>query len=268
MDASESGTWHYGLIAHYWNEFNLAEDDELAYYRAAIARHGEPVLDVGCGTGRLLIPLALEGVDIDGIDVSPDMVALAANNAQRAGVTPRLAAQAAHEADLARVYRTAYMCGVFGIGSRENDRASLRRLRALLEPDGVLLIDHDLPYGADWNRWLPGGRSDLPTPMSGDGQRRRAANGDEFELFGRLVSFDPLEQRKTVELGVRLWRDGVVVEEQPPLVLHENLYMAQEILLLLELTGYSDVTMESGYSGQPAGPDDKKVIFVARAVAS
>ena len=33
-------------------------------------------LDVACGTGRLLIPYVADGLDVDGCDVSPDMIAL------------------------------------------------------------------------------------------------------------------------------------------------------------------------------------------------
>jgi len=35
---AETATWHYGLIARYWNEFNVAEPAELAWYRAARRR--------------------------------------------------------------------------------------------------------------------------------------------------------------------------------------------------------------------------------------
>ena len=44
-----SGTWHYGLIARWWAEVNRPEVAEIAYLRAAIARFGEPALDLGCG---------------------------------------------------------------------------------------------------------------------------------------------------------------------------------------------------------------------------
>src|SRR5215472_4182512 len=74
--SEESGTWHYGLIAQWWAEFNLPEPQELGYFRAAIRKFGEPVLDLGCGTGRILMPLLAEGFDVDGSDISADMIAL------------------------------------------------------------------------------------------------------------------------------------------------------------------------------------------------
>ncbi len=49
-------TWHYGLIARWWAEFNAPDPTELAFYRGVIERDGQPALDLGCGAGRLLLP--------------------------------------------------------------------------------------------------------------------------------------------------------------------------------------------------------------------
>lgn len=54
-----------------------ASGDQLNFYRRQIARYGEPVLELACGSGRLTIPLAKEGVNITGVDISEDMLALA-----------------------------------------------------------------------------------------------------------------------------------------------------------------------------------------------
>jgi SAM-dependent methyltransferase len=67
-------TWHYGLVADWWAQFSEAAPEELAYYRAPIERNGQPALDLACGTGRLLLPLLRARLDIDGCDLSPDML--------------------------------------------------------------------------------------------------------------------------------------------------------------------------------------------------
>ena len=54
-----------------------ASGDQLNFYHRQIARYGEPVLELACGSGRLTISLAKEGVNITGIDISEDMLALA-----------------------------------------------------------------------------------------------------------------------------------------------------------------------------------------------
>jgi 2-polyprenyl-3-methyl-5-hydroxy-6-metoxy-1,4-benzoquinol methylase len=53
-------------------EFNVAEPLEIAYFRGAIERFGQPALDLGCGAGRLLLPLLADGLIVDGVDISAD----------------------------------------------------------------------------------------------------------------------------------------------------------------------------------------------------
>lgn len=260
-------TWHYGLIARWWAEFNLAEPDELDYYRRSIERFGEPALDLACGTGRLLVPLLEAGLDIDGADLSEDMLALCAAKAAERGFHPRLLQQAMHELAAPRRYRTIYVCDSFGIGGRrEDDRTALRRIRDHLEPGGALVFSHDLPNGdpLQWDRWLPERRADLPEPWPDSGTRRTTADGDEIELTGRLEKLDPVAQRVTMGMRPRLWRDGrIVVEEEHAIQI--SLYFRQELLLLLEAAGFSRVEVEAAYTGQPAGADDMGLVFVAHA---
>jgi SAM-dependent methyltransferase len=268
VTSPETRTWHYGLIARWWAEFNTPEPHEVDYYAAAIRRYGEPALDLGCGTGRILVPLLEQGLDVDGVDISADMIAHAAARAAEAGRAPLLVAQALHELDLERRYRTIYVCGVFGIGGdRDHDRLALRRAYDHLEPGGALLLWHELPWeGLDeqrWARWLPGHRQDIPRPWREAGDRRRAADGDEIELITRLVEFDPFRQCQVLEMRARLWHEGQLSREEA-WHLAENLYFAQEVLLLLESAGFRDVGVEAAYEDRTATADDGTVVFVAR----
>ena len=99
--STASGTWHYGVVAQWWYEFNR-EGPEIAYLKQLIPSTGQPVLDVGCGAGRLLVPLAKAGFDVDGADVSSDMLERCTQHARSEGVSPRLYAQAMHELALPR----------------------------------------------------------------------------------------------------------------------------------------------------------------------
>ena len=268
VDRAAAGTWHYGLVARWWAEFIGPRPDEIDYLRRSIENFGQPALDLGCGTGRLLLPLLESGLDVDGADVSADMVALARAAAEHAHRSPLLAVQPAHELDPSRRYRTIYTVGTFGIGGdRERDREALVRAWRHLEPGGALLLNYELPYaGMDtrrWARWLPAGRADLPQPWPQTGDRRTTSDGDEIELVGRTLSLDPLAQRVSREIRARLWRGGEIVAAEDG-VLHENLYFAQEIIRLLLVAGFELDAVEAGYSGLPAQPDDGELMFVAR----
>ena len=67
---SEVNYEYRDLLAKTWDLFR--EDTsgwpDRFFYREFIAECGEPVLDIGCGTGRLLLDYMQEGVDIDGVD--------------------------------------------------------------------------------------------------------------------------------------------------------------------------------------------------------
>jgi SAM-dependent methyltransferase len=66
-----------------------ASGDLLDFYRRQIARYGEPVLELACGSGRLTIPLANAGANITGMDISEDMLNLAKLKASERGVSIR-----------------------------------------------------------------------------------------------------------------------------------------------------------------------------------
>jgi SAM-dependent methyltransferase len=264
----DTGTWHYGLIARWWAEFNAAEPAELAYLRAAIERFGQPALDLGCGTGRLLIPLLAMGFDIDGVDISADVLALAEAAARRENLTTTLTAQALHELDLPRTYRTIYAAGVFGIGGRrDRDREALRRVYRHLEPGGVFIFDVELPYNErteeSWARWLAGHRGDLPRPWRETGERRRTADGDDIELISRLAAFDPLTQVHRLEMRARLWHDGAIIAEEEDSLL-ECLYFAREVAGMLEAAGFAHVAIEGRWTSEPATADDGTIVFIGR----
>src|SRR5262249_25512074 len=71
--AQETPTWHHGLIADWWANFNVGGPEIECYGR--FVADGQPALDAGCGAGRLLLPWLRAGFDVDGCDVSADMVA-------------------------------------------------------------------------------------------------------------------------------------------------------------------------------------------------
>jgi SAM-dependent methyltransferase len=61
--------------------------DDVRFYRMLAGERGGPVLDLGCGTGRLMVPLLTDGHVVVGVDHAPAMLARAA--ARVARLTPR-----------------------------------------------------------------------------------------------------------------------------------------------------------------------------------
>jgi len=253
-------TWHYGVVAQWWAERNL-DGPEIDYFRTHIERHGQPALDVACGTGRLLVPYLHAGLDVDGCDVSPDMLAWCAARAEREGLTPRLYAQAMHELDLPRRYRTMIVCGAFGLGgSRDRDRESLRRMRAHLEPGGVLVIDYRCgnPGGPEsrsaaepkWREWADRKLASLPEPRVAP-ELVPAADGSEIGLHTRIVDIDLAARVMTSEVHAQRWRGGrLEADETYPLKV--CVYFRDELLAMLAEAGFGAVEVSRGYGGTDA----------------
>jgi SAM-dependent methyltransferase len=261
---SEPRTWHYGLVARWWAEFNTS-GPEIAFFKKHVEA-GQPALDVGCGTGRLLIPYLRAGLDVDGSDISPDMVALCQERAEAEGLSPTMRVQAMHRLDMPRTYRTIYMCGSFGLGGdRHHDEEALRRIYDHLEPGGTLVLDNYVPYTDDWGwrRWPKESRGELPEPWPEPGPRRTGGDGAEYELRSRLVDIDPLAQRVTTAIRGFRWVDGRLTEEDEH-VLAMTLYFTYELRLMLERAGFIVVATRGDYTDDEPTRDTEIVVFVAR----
>ena len=257
-------TWHYGLVAEWWAAFNT-DGPEIDYFGRFVER-GQPALDAGCGTGRLLLPWLRAGFDVDGCDVSPDMIELCRAKAEREGLSPTLFVQAMHELDSPRMYETIVVCGAFGLGStRDQDFEALRRFHRHLKPGGTLLLDIEVPYAdsAQWRYWTKEKRAALPEAVEPAGRRRRAADGSEYALHSRIVELDPLEQRLTLAIHAEHWREEVLRAEEDRL-LHIGIYFKNELLLMLERAGFTNIVVQGDHNDTEATSDDDFLVFVAR----
>jgi SAM-dependent methyltransferase len=73
---SAGGYEEYAFIADLYDQVPLYRDrPDVSFLVEAATKAGGPVLEIGCGTGRVLIPTARAGVDIVGLDLSPHMLA-------------------------------------------------------------------------------------------------------------------------------------------------------------------------------------------------
>ena len=260
-------TWHHGLVAAWWGEFN---DDfrphEIPFYKSQIERSGQPVLDAGCGAGRLLVPYLRAGFDVDGCDQSADMISVCREKASNKGFEPNLYVQPMHAIDLPRSYRTIIVVGSFGLGSdRQRDMDALVRLREHLEPGGTLLVDIEVPYADPWHwgYWLKNKRSLLPEAEESPRGRRRASDGSEYAMSSRLVSVEPLDQRVTMEIHMQRWRDDDL-EAEERYQLDIGMYFKNEMLMMLDQAGFGDVTVYGEHENRPPTSDDDFIVFAAK----
>ena len=138
--------WYVPLARHLGEAylqygFAMGTTQEVDFIEETLATvPGERLLDVGCGPGRHAVEFARRGLDVVGIDLSADFVAVAHRRAAEAGVTPSFFQMDARELPFDNEFDVVIsLCqGAFGLGLP--DLQILRNIRRALRPGGRLAL--------------------------------------------------------------------------------------------------------------------------------
>jgi SAM-dependent methyltransferase len=220
-------------------------EGDVAFYLEQARRRGGPVLEVGCGTGRVAIVLAEQGVDVVGLDLSAAMLRIAER--KRARLAPEVARRLTLvEADMtdfsldrtfplivtpSRSFQFMLTPGA--------QRSALGSMRRHLRPDGALVLDLFDPL-LDWC---------VPRPQANEPSRQATVRNPVTGLDVRIevVERSPDPARQLID---EVWRyteldesGGEVRSTTERLILRWTL--RSEIRHLAELEGF-EVDAEFG----------------------
>ncbi len=232
--------------------------DDVALYLGFADRTGGPLLELGCGTGRLLLPLARAGFSVTGVDMSPRMLEVAQAKVDAAGMDDQITLVQAdmREVELPQQYRLAFIAinSFMHLTTPEDQLAALRTWRTLLLPGGLLVIDVDNP--------------DPRHLLEADGR---------LDLQGRW--FDPdtgatvlKHMSRTLDAARQLQHVLFIYDEVFPdgqmrrtLAPFQARYLYRyEGELLLDKAGFTPEQVYGSYDLDPYGSDSDRMIFVAR----
>jgi len=148
MSGSERG-WSYDAIADvYATDMGQSMPfDDVAWYRALCLREGGRALELGCGTGRILIELLRAGVDAVGADRSLPMLARLRRDAKKYALSPDVLQIDIAAPALRAQFRVVLLPYSLITYLRDSTIAEqcVRTLAALLEPGGCLVLDAFVP---------------------------------------------------------------------------------------------------------------------------
>lgn len=221
--------------------------EDLPFWRAAAARLGSPVLDLGAAAGRVAIPLARDGAEVWAIDRSPDMVAEIERRA--ASEPPEVAARLhAGVGDLQGFslepgFRLVLVAmNTLQVLTAPEDRAAcLRRVRDHLAAEGEFIFDVALP---DVEEILA--TMGLERPSG----RHRTPEGAVLEHSAWYDSWDASTQ--TLEFTIRIVerRDDRSVGET--LRHHRvHLFTPHELERLIAAAGLEQIAVAGDFAGAP-----------------
>jgi ubiquinone/menaquinone biosynthesis C-methylase UbiE len=249
-----------GLQASTWD---LSRGDtstwtDRSFYLDAVLRHGAPVLDVGCGTGRILLDFLAQGIEpIEGVDNSPDMLAICREKAAQLGLRPVLHQQAMQSLDIPRQFMTILVpSSSFQLLTDTGAaREAMRRFFAHLMPGGVLVM----PFGFDWRPGDP-----LDSGWQPKFEKTRPQDGATVRAYERTWR-DPPNQLWHEEERIEVELAGKIIDTQ-----HLNhspagrWYTQEQVIELLSDTGFRDIQLFSGFSrGEKAAADDPLFCVIA-----
>lgn len=163
-----------------WHDVECASyTADLALWRDLAAERGGPVLDIGCGTGRIALDLAARGHSVVGVDADPALTTVLADRAARRHLPVRTEAADVRALDAPGRFPVAIapMQVAQLLGGEDGRRSMLAAVHRLLEPGGVLAVALADPFEA-----VPPGEALPPLP-------------DVLEIDGWVLSSTPVAVR-------------------------------------------------------------------------
>lgn len=225
--------------------------DDVEWFRALALRSGGPVLEIGCGTGRISVPLALDGHRVVGLDRSAAMLARAR---RRSGATLEVEYREGDARVLAlgeKFQLVVIAFNTFLEFEPEERAACLGSVRAHLGPRGRVALDVFQPD--------PTGIPAAEGVVVEDWTRRDPLTGHEITKFtsSRTSAERTLVSVRYDEVG----DDRSVRRIQRRLTLH-HLYR-REAELLFARAGLPIESVHGDYDGSPADEHSARLLIVA-----
>ncbi|MGY1751895.1 class I SAM-dependent methyltransferase [Blastococcus sp. SYSU D01042] len=221
-----------------------------ALWAAVVRRYGEPALELGCGDGDPLLALRREGLDVEGVDSSADMLARCRAAAARTGVEVTLHHQRMEALDLPGRYRTVFLAGPTWnlLPDDATASAALRAVRRHLTDDGTAVVPLFVP---------------APATDAELGRTREAQGLDGALLRFSVRSQEHDERTRTQRSVLRYERheDGGSTVEDRTWTLHW--YTRAGFRALADAAGLRTAAVLDP-AGRPAAADSTAATFVLR----
>jgi len=249
----------YDVLSRYYDLENADFTEDLEFWLDLADTYGDPVLELGCGSGRVLLHLARRGHAVTGVDNSPDMLALLEAKLKQAtarhiAVPPtRLSAslhdfQAGHRFKLAIMPFNTFM----HLLTLDDQAAALTNIRRHLEAGAPLALDLSNPADA------------YAAADTGLTPERTFRDGETL-----VQQFSILNLDRTAQLAHITWLydsiapGGAVQRTVVPMTLRYT--FPGEMRLLLERCGFTLAHLYGNYDCSPLADGNPRMIVVATA---
>ncbi len=126
---------------HYdsWTEREV----DIPFYKEQVKKYGEPVLELGCGTGRITIPIARKGHEITGLDISKQLLERGKEKAEEEDLDIEWIRGDMKDFYLDRKFNLIFVAfnSIHHILTLEDMEKVLKNVKEHLKPDGRFIIE-------------------------------------------------------------------------------------------------------------------------------
>lgn len=249
----------YATLARYYDLENAAFTEDLDFWLALAEEHGGPILELGCGTGRVLLHLARHGHALTGVDNSPEMLrrlrAKLASAARQLSPAPQILEADIGDFALDQRFGLALMPfnTFMHLLAPEAQVAALANIRRHLSPGAALALD------------LVNAGEAYTAPEQGVVLERAFADGERSVQQFSMLRLDRAAQLAHITwLYDSLAPDGTLARTSVPLTLRYT--FPGEMRLLLEKCGFALAHLYGDYDRSPFADGAPRMIVLAKAV--
>ena len=249
----------YVDFAEYY-DCDHAITEDVPFYLLLARQYGSPLLELACGTGRVLIPLARAGFELHGIDISANMLDVCCRAVERFGLQASVHLTQANMTDFAlprRDFRLAFAAlrSFMHLLTPTEQLACLRQVHDHLVPGGQFVISLIAPDPVRLNE-LPSDEFKLRREFD-------LPNGHHVRRTQRLVEHDRMTQVRQFDFKFEEQnRSGEVIRERVvPLSLRYS--FREELESRLREAGFGAVQIYRGYDGSPYDGTGEMIVVVA-----
>lgn len=242
-----------------YDQQNGLDGPELPFYRALARETGGPGLDLACGTGYLTIPLAELGLEITGVDISPEMLDHARQKSATHAI--RWLLHDCRTLDLGQQFRLITLTGnaFQEFLTRADQEALLGTIRRHLAPGGLFAFETRFPK--------PGALFDVATP-AGEWSPEipwRTYQNDEGQTVNVTTSQRHDAIRQVIEYAIyNRWQDATgQAQEQTERAVIRFVY-PREMEALLHYNGLSIRDAYGDWDRQPLTNASPRMIYVCQ----
>ncbi|MFT9848687.1 class I SAM-dependent methyltransferase [Aneurinibacillus sp. REN35] len=253
-------------VAHYdWTDYyDIVSDGlegDVGFYTELALQTGGSVLDLACGTGRISMPLALNGLEVYGVDSSEKMLEKARMKAEMAQVGDRVTFIHGdmRTFNLERTFpliMVPYRSFLHMLSVKEQI-AALRQIRQHLPDGGLLALNIFVPLISHLYEQNEKSASRGIYAIPGTTDRLAVWDYTRYDHFQQIAEI--------IRQYERMDRDGTVIQRVVA-PFHIRYIFPAEMHHLLRLAGFSVIGRYGSFAKEAFGPSSTELIIVAKKV--